>query len=377
MVRGGTVGAATDAYFFLFGLALLPSQVLLAGVMYPLLLNQGGLLRKQAVRLRLGSAVAAGLAVLVGYVVLVAVGRAQSGLVPLAVLLAINGVVSAVLWFDALWLAAEARAVWFAGVALPANAFACVTLIYPWDPAELRVGLMVAALLAGNLTLLLFLSLRGLRPGLSSREAMVRARSSGAPWWYVVRSASGYASGSALQGLALSLPASGVTTVSILNRLVGGSTTTIVNASLPRYVYADSTDPGPAYRFVGRLTTPLAVTLVLAAVATTFVSGNGVVYVSLAIAWTLAGFANALVQRLAYRFLAPSSSTLVVVPQAIILMAAGVLARADLLTLPLVLLAFIAVEVVPAMFVAALLRRPSLVGLGLMTLAISAVVAAR
>ena len=51
LLHGGATNA-TDTYFYLFTFGLTPTQILIVGVMYPLLLNGESLTRRGLVRIR-------------------------------------------------------------------------------------------------------------------------------------------------------------------------------------------------------------------------------------------------------------------------------------------------------------------------------------
>ena len=375
LARGGILGEATDAYFFLFVLALLPSQVVIAGVVYPLLLNQGSGAPKGMTRFRWIVPLLSVAAVGAGCGVLALTGRFATGFVALAVLSAVNGAVSTLLWFDTMWLAAQGRGGWNAGITLAANLAACVVLIIPWHPAELRVAIMTGALVVGNGVYLLIL-IRRFHPLEVPESETADARASSS-WWFLARSSSGYASGAILQGLALSLPASGVSTVSILSRFVGSTTTTVVNAILPRFIHSNSNDAEPAFTFLAWLMYPLVVLFVGASVVFAVVDNRIVMYVCLGLGWIVATSMNTIVARLTYRFLTASAAAVVLVPLAIVLVGSGLIAWMGHLTLPIVLLAFIAIDMLSGMLMAHLLKRDRFAVLGGATLAVCVLVALR
>jgi hypothetical protein len=374
LARGGTFGAATDAYFFLFGLSMLPTQVLLAGVLYPMLLNEGGARPRQANRLRWGTPFLSVGCVGIGIGVLAISHRELQGLGPTMVLLAVNGALSATLWFDTLWLAARGRATWYAAVALPANAVACVALLPAWEPPTTRVAVMTGALVAGNVAYLAFLHARELRVAMADAPVGRPQQATGASWWFTARSAAGYAGGSLLQAFALSLPASAVTTVSIITRIVGSSTTTLVNAALPRYVHMGSEDPEPAFAFVRRFLRPLGLAFGVSALVAAAVDRSAPASVALVLAWAIATFTNAVVQQLSFRFLPPARARTVLVTVGAVLAGMAVVTGFGQLTLHLLLFGFVALDLVPAVAMARHLRRPSVVLFGTATLALALLV---
>lgn len=348
LTRATDTGIATDAYFLLFGFALLPSQILVAGVWYPMLINKVGTTPRTHHLLRVAAPSLVVVAVLGGTVLLALRDRLPANAELMVPLLITNGMIAVSLWFDALWLAARGRATWFAGVALPANAFACVALALPWTTLDRRVVAMLVGLVVGNA--LLWLYFRVTRMGPRSEQLPTgtgSARSSAS--WFLAKSASGHVGLNLVQALALTLPASSVTILSILTRVVGSTSTTAINALMPTLVNANQSSREPALRFLWLVSAPLTAALVVTSVVSAVLGFDPVTYAAVGIGWVIAASGNAVAQRLAYRFLDPAASRVSIVVMFAILAVLGVAAATGTLSLPILVVGCVTIEAVTAM----------------------------
>lgn len=365
LTRQHGAGTASDAYFFLFSMSLLPTQVLLVGVAYPILLNSGsGAERRSVSQLqRLVPAVCVG-SVAVGTAWLFHVHRLTDAIGVLVAACAANGFISAINWHRALRIAADGNAMWLAGVALPANAVACLAIIDPWNSASTRATAMVLGLLVGNLILCgafvranapvptatadvaiaTGLVPRTLTPDRRGVELTARRRDD---LWYLAKSVLGYAGGNVIQALALLLPAASVTILNVVMRLVGVLPTTVVSTLLPRVVNRASDAPDAALR-LGRWIAYGMYPILLACLALTSAKlvpdGPEVLVVS---AWLIPASLNAIAHRVAYRFLAPAASVWSVVTTVLILTFLSLAAGASWFSLNVVLLSCMALDAVP------------------------------
>jgi hypothetical protein len=94
LIHGGATNA-TDTYFYLFALGLTPTQILIVGVMYPLLLNGNALTSRGLVRLRRVTPALAAISVVAAYAWL-ALNRDMGGaLHVIAAVMSLNAVLQA------------------------------------------------------------------------------------------------------------------------------------------------------------------------------------------------------------------------------------------------------------------------------------------
>jgi hypothetical protein len=340
-----------------------PIQLLLVGVWYPLILNRGGTMPTWSWLARSGSPVLALVCSGAGYAIVVAGGRATAGLGLLAVVLGINGAVSTLAWYDALWLAARGDAIWNAGVAAPANAVACLLLLVlipvPAAPFTI-VTAMSAALVVGNLGLLVMIRAGDRLHRRAGHVPSAHEIQSGGAAWYFARASSSYGVFTALQAFSLGLAASATTIINIVMRVVAGFTTASVHVVLPRLVHVETDHPEEAYRFLRWLLHPMLVgSLTLVAVAP-FTASHSVAYLALGLGWTFGAVCNAGLHRVSFRFLPATTSMYVVGTSLAVLAGIGVYEGVGHLTIFVIIVAFAALELVPAALMALRLGRPAL-----------------
>ena len=320
--------ASTDAYFYLFGFGLLPVQILVVGVFYPLLLNEQRISRRGAMRFYRWTPFIAVLTVTAGGVVLAATGRMTTTVIVTAVLCAANAAVQGALWCRAVTVEASGEARFVASVALPANLAALTVLVFPWPTSAWTVNAMMLGLLAGNLALFAVFYRRRLgsdvvaglpaSPGRSQRRGFL---------WFFGKSAVGYGGSLTIQSISLTLPASALTLLAVPSKIVASVSTTFVNAVVPKYVHQQSASAAFANRLLARL---LSVEAALTSAIVLGIAVAGVPYVALAAAvalWLLASTSAAVSQRVSFRFLHPRASraTMLVVP--VVVVAAAVSTR--------------------------------------------------
>jgi hypothetical protein len=351
LTRGGAAGLATDTYFFLFNLSLLPVQILLAGLLYPTLLNQTlGHSRSRLIHwVRLGTPFLCVVAVALGAGWLWHLNKFPSDLYFLMALCALNGFISAHIWYHCLEIAIEGRALWLAGVALPANLIACLAIAKAWDPASLRATLMVAGLVLGNVMLLSYMTLTGRtrHPEADHLAAPTRSHTLGSIW-FLAKSITGYASLNIVQALALLLPAASLTLVSVMTRIVGSFSTTVISSMLPRFVNRYSDSQTAVKRFLRWMTGVLLVPFVVVALLGLAAHIPYAPYPTLVAAWILASSMNVAAQRMAYRFLAPSASVLSIASAIVVILFLCIVATTSWFTLHVLLLGSLALDAIPA-----------------------------
>lgn len=351
LTRSGGAGRGSDAYFFLFSMALLPIQILLAGLLYPLLLNQTGAAPRLLRTLRLLTPWACVITVLIGALWLWHLGKLTPSLYALVTLCAVNGFVSARLWYHCLELAADGDVMWLAGIALPANVLACLVIADAWTPSTARATAMVGGLLVGNLGLLVHLSAVGrLKVIEYVAPAHLESGKRGSSAWFLAKSVTSYASRDVLEALALLLPTASLTILNILNRIVGSVSTTVVSSVLPKLINRKTTSQADVAAFTRWLALLLALPFCIAGIIALVVHLPYQEYVFIALAWLLASGMNVSAQRMAYRFLSPSASVLSVVSAVVVTGLLVVAATTTWLTLKLLFMGAIALDALPAVF---------------------------
>jgi hypothetical protein len=347
LARAGT-NNATDAYFYLFNLGLVPVNCIVVGTMYPSLLNSHRISRAGLVGIRRAAPLLCAAFVLGGALWLSWHGRLTGSLYPLVALSVLNAVLQARLWFRAVAAEAGGNALWIAGVALPANAAAVAALAAPWHSAELAMSTMVAGLIVGNAVLLVVMARR--RVGSAVIDAAPPVGSGGGgSWWFLTLSSSEYLAQMVLQSLAVLLPASGVSLLNIANKIVNSVSGTFVNATMPILVHQDTDSPAAARRFLRIVAVAVAVGGIVLALGTGLLRRELLVPAIVVAIWLVCSSASAIAARMSYRFLGPtaSSRTIGVVVGVVVL--AALSAHGAHFTLTMLLCAYAAIDGAAAM----------------------------
>ena len=301
LVHGGATNA-TDTYFYLFALGLTPTQILIVGVMYPLLLNGDSLTPRGLVRLRRVTPALAAISVLAAYAWLALNRDMGAALHVIAAVMSLNAVLQARLHYRACAAEAGGDSLWIPGIALPANLAACISLALPWSSSTAATTAMVSALATGNAACLWFMTRRRIGQHVIDAVSGGAGRSRGSGWFFA-KSAVGYLSHVVLTSVAVTLPASGVTVLSLANRLVGAVATTLTNAVMPLLVHQATETPSAARRFLRLLSACLAGLGVVATAATGVLAPDHVIAAAVVSVWVVASSAAAVAQRTSFRFL--------------------------------------------------------------------------
>lgn len=318
---------ATDAYFYLFNMSILPTLILINAVMYPLLINdqkmsQRGLVRVRWVTPALGIAFVAA-----GALWLDRSGRLGPALVPLVFVNAANAVAQALVWFKAVCAQAAGGTRWIAGVALPANMVAVAVLLLPWGSAAATVTAMVSALVLGNLTLVVIMMRMGVGDVVLADARTTGKHSTSGTVWFFSRASVGYVGLTLMQSTAVLLPAASLTILSLATKVVGSVSTTFVNARLPALVHQNTESTTAARGFLRNLTLMVGTTSAGGLMIVVCFRRDLLVPALALAAWLLASSSAAVAQRLSFRFLPPNASGItiggVVVVEACALLSAG------------------------------------------------------
>lgn len=305
ILRAGT-NEATDAYFYLFNLGMVPISCIVVGMMYPALLNEHKMSRAGLRRIRWITPLISVAFVAGGSLWLAWHGRLGVGLLGVAVLSALNALVQALVWYRAVAAEASGNAFWISGVALPANVLALTVLIYPWASPAIAMTAMTGALAAGNLGLLAFLRLRGVGTSVIESAPLTSSSPAG-PFWFLSMSSLSYIGQAFLQSLAVLLPPSTVSLLNISYKIVGSVSATFVNASMPLLVHQNTDSPRAAQRFLRIVVVVIAAAGIVVAAGTWIVRPELLAPAIIIAIWLITSSASAVASRMSYRFLAPNA----------------------------------------------------------------------
>lgn len=355
LARVGASGV-TDTFFYLFGLAMLPSLIVVVGLVYPMMVNRQRMSRRGLRRVAVIAPTLSCLLVLIGVSWLVVNDRFDRALSGLAVALAINGCLQAFVYFRAVAAEAAGEPLWISGVALPANVLATVFVALPWPSHNLTVTAMAVGLVVGNLLLSAVMVKR--RVGVEAIEAAPAEpmRGSAGGSWFLVKSVVSYGSGTFMQSLAVRLPASGVTLLSIGSKIVASVAASFVNAMMPHFIHQGSQSDAEARRFLRIM---LAVTSGVGTVVVLVVAGvrpQVVLPVLIMALWLVGSTAAAIVQRTAFRFLPPNASRISMVVVVGVVLAAWLSSLTAGFSLEILLAAYGLVDSLIATFFLLLLK---------------------
>jgi hypothetical protein len=311
---------STDAYFYLFNIGMLPIQVLIVGVMYPLLLNNERITRRGIRRVRQGAPVISLLLMVGGAAYLYLNDRLSSALWPMAIAALINAFVQAHLWFRGVTAEAGGNPRWNAAIALPANALAAISLLIPFDSPTTSVTVMVLALVLGNVALLAIAAKMRLGDDVVESAPESSPRRTGA-YWFLTKASVGYIGLVVLQSLAVQLPPSAVTLLNIGVKIVGSTASTFVNAVMPRIIHHRTDSMEPSRRFLRWLVAILG-GMSIFVIGLTWALYPALLVTAICVGlWVIASSSSAIAQRMSFRFLRPNASrvTLIAVPAVVLL----------------------------------------------------------
>jgi hypothetical protein len=305
------VGAneATDVYFYLFNLGMVPTTGLIVGVMYPSLLNEHRLSRRDLAVLRWLTPLLCVVVAGVGSLWLIFNDRLDAQLAWVAAFCVANSVVQARCWYRAVAAEAGGNAAWIAGIALLPNVLAAVALLFPWPSETTAVEAMVGGLVIGNLALLARMARQRVGDDVIQRQEQGKQSRRGSFWFFSMASVE-FAGQTVLQSLAVLLPASSITLLNVGYKIVGSVSASFVNATMPMLVHADTESPQLARRFLRFVT----ITMAIAAVA--LVAGVHLLYpvymvpAVVVAAWLVTSSASAVAHRMSFRFLSPTNASI-------------------------------------------------------------------
>jgi hypothetical protein len=347
-------GIYSDTYLYCFTLGALPGQILFTGLMYPRILNRQDV-SPSTHRVLRSVALFASVALVVsgGLWTISYRGRRELDLLLLIALLAFNALLQSALLFRATLAAADGRPSWIAGLALPANAAAVVSLSIPTQGGVNPLVYMMIAMVLGNSAHLFYsyrrqdISLEDLVLA-TSDETASSPRPLGGGRWYFARSTASYITQAFLQSAAASLPTSAVTNLSVATKVATIIPTAVVNSTFPRVINARTTSPMPS-RVLGRKilagSALMAAFILLALVLTPWIPPYLVVATSL---WAIFSTSSATSQHMSFRFLQPTSSLVSIGTNVAVVVAVYILTFVGDLSIAEVLIAYVLIDALNA-----------------------------
>lgn len=311
------VGAndATDAYLYLFNMGMLPTQIIVVGLLFPMLLNRERITKRLATHIRRWTPLAGSAFVVLASCWMWANGRLDPALAPIVVASVVNAFLQACLWIRAVSAEAMGDPNWISGIAIPANALAAFTLLLPL-PDEVIVWAMVIALAVGNGALLVVMRVRQVGNVAFDLLPTERALGSRAELWFLTKAGVSYGGLAVIQSLAVLLPPAMLTLLSVAAKIVASLVATFVNAVMPRMVHQTANSIRPSMSFLSWLFAGAGILgALLIAGASLYDPELTLVSVCVSL-WILGAISNAVAQRSAYRFLPANASraTITVVP---------------------------------------------------------------
>lgn len=364
-------GELTDAYFYIWGIGMLPTLTLISGVIYPMLINRRQISLVMMKRILAIALIGSVGCVGISYLWLLYSERASRSVTIIAILMSVFCFVQCLVWFRATLASSAGETSWLSGVALLPNCFAVGVLLLPL-PEEVLIHAMIIGLIAGNVIMLLWMQSQNVgKSELSRLIAQGGAGESSATAWFFVRSASGQGTVGLLQSTAVLLPPSQLTTSTVIMKVVGSATMTVASALLPRFVNTQTDTADQARRFMRVLWVFWLVVGILACTLTSAFFRNYLVFVVLASFW-LCGSSTALVaQRIAFRFYSASISSVTIVTGVTVSVAAVLLVSTVDYNLTLLLCLYAMLECLSGLLLLLLMRDAlASIVMGLVTISI-------
>ncbi|WP_461172270.1 hypothetical protein M1D93_14900 [Arthrobacter sp. Z1-9] len=210
-----------------------------------------------------------------------------------------------------------------AAVALPANALATLIMLLPWSDSAATVTAMLASLLAANLAYLVLMIWQKAGRNVLNGLPTLPVRRHSAHWWFLTKSFVGYGGLMVVQSLALVLPPSTLTLLTLPMKIVGSVAATFVNAVMPLLVHQGTESPSAARRFLRLLVVLLGSVGLVGVLGINLTLPAYLIQAVVVALWLIASASASVAQRLMFRFLPPSSSriTLIVVPLIVVAVA--------------------------------------------------------
>lgn len=303
----------TDIYFYLFNMGMLPTQIIIVGVLLPMLLNAEKITLRAAKLTVRFTPYACLFLVILGSLWMYSQERIDETLGGLVAVIAINALVQAAVWTRAVSAEATGDPRWISGIAIPANTIGIIALLLPLQ-ATLLVTAMVIGLIIGNGVLLTLMHHR--KVGEGAFLLLPHTKTGRGERWFLTKSGIGYGGLAFIQSLAVLLPASAITILSVSTKLVGSLVATCVNALLPKFINQTTESFNHGLTLLRYVYLAGSVLLGFVMTVVSFKQPALSLPALATCLWVLASASNAIAQRAAYRFLRPNASrvTIIVVP---------------------------------------------------------------
>lgn len=316
LLQGVGAGPESDAFFLIFGWGQLPTQIILLGVLYPLWLRKAYVSVATQRSFILLAGIGGAIFSVGSAVFLVMLDKGYPSIWLHASILAAFSFCSACGWAFSLHTASRGNADWLSSVSLLPSLFACAVLMaLVREDLSLRVTGLAGGFLAGSLGFLLILHRSGLTrlPVVEAASPIGGVDRDRGSIWFGLKSTTGYGAAMLMQSVTATLPATALTLVGVVSRVVGGFSTIVTNTILPRLVHSESNSADAGLKY-GWISVAISSGIGSIAIAGGLVFGSEFwAYALIACAWICASSLSASVQRVALRFLPPRYSLVSIV----------------------------------------------------------------
>ncbi|WP_139765909.1 hypothetical protein [Gordonia sp. i37] len=295
---------ATDCYLYFYNLGLLPVQIILVGVFYPMLINKTDVSKRFVDLYGAITPVLSVATIGLGMVWMLENGRQFNVVVQIGLLCGLNAFVQSIVWFRGICAEASGNPVWISGATLPASFFALVALALPLRDSLQTVVAMLLFMLLGSMALVVIQIRSYSVAGVVGEYRSDRA-SPVVNYWFLARSTTGYGAAVGIQSLSAQLPPAALTISSIPVKIVGATTTIFVNTLLPRLVHRNSTDELAGRPLLRYAVVTISLVSAIACIATFFLAGRYVLFVVIVAIWLIVSSISSVVTRFAMRYREP------------------------------------------------------------------------
>jgi hypothetical protein len=363
LLLGRGAGTASDAYFFLTSWNQVPAQIILMGMMYPLWLR-GSTIRRATQNAWLASVpVLSVVATIVAGFLFSRLSGTYTDLVLHTALLCGIGIAASLCWAISLRLSSEGHPNWLAAMTLSANIASCLSLV---AAQGLDVPGRVTAMLIGQLFgMVVYLAIlvtvnrsqlaHLFDPTSTAVAHVLPTRTDGA--WFLGQSVAGYGSNLVLQTQTAQLPANALTVVGIIARVLSGLNSLLTNAIMPRLLHRTSASGDAVYAYLRKVFIAVVSVAAILIVIRVFVHSDYLAIGLVIVAWFMAAAMSASMKRIAIKSLPPAVAIAniaicVSIPIAVV----GIGAFGGL-SLPLILSAYVGLDLLSGAAYGLLLRR--------------------
>jgi len=359
LLVNGTPSSESDAYFYLITWAQLPTQIILSGFVYPTWLSSvSGVRRKLMIAIAAAPILAVAGVAAAGFI-FSNLSRPHDQFVVQLALFAFLGILLSAGWTFALRLSVEGDTSWASAVTLCSNVLSCGALLALLDaPQADRLSAMLIAQIVGMVATISFILYRdrGLLTRVfaepqTSRPAQTRVD------WYLAQSIIGYGSLLVLQTTSVALAPAALSVLGLIGRFVSGLNMVVTNAVIPRLVHSGTTSDRPALTLVKWTALSMLGTGLLLGLFGAWTGTQLAVQAAVVCAWFACAITNSTFKRLAVRSIEPRAAAIVSILNLATATVVGVLFGTGLLSLEILILAYVAMDLLPAIALGFLLRR--------------------